>query len=318
MKQFRSPANWPTPPEGWQPPPGWQPDPKWGPAPADHQFWIDVPDSASSVDQRGKAITILALVLGGTALLLCWVPVVNNLVFFLGVLAVILGAISLAVTIRGRSTFRGMAIASLAVSILSIVGVLASQAYYQSILSSASGALRGEGSQGGTAPLVTPVAPSESADEQARPSASAAAGSSSQPLSVGSLSAVGHEYQVAVSSVRLDADEEVLAANQFNSPAAGQYVLVELSVTYTGTNEGNPWIDLSPTFVGTDARQYDAHKCGAVLNQSAMQVPTLEKGGNASYQVCMDVPPTAVAGGKIFVERTISFNDNTRVYWTTQ
>lgn len=140
-------------------------------------------------------------------------------------------------------------------------------------------------------------------------------GSAEKPLPLGTAGVVGNEYQVQVLGVKLDATEEVVANNMFNDAPEGRYVLVDLAVTYAGAGEGNPWIDLSPTFVGTDARQYDAGQCGASLDNGAMDVPTLEKGGQASYQVCMDVPVGAIEGGKIFVQRSLSMNSKARTYW---
>ena len=123
---------------------------------------------------------------------------------------------------------------------------------------------------------------------------------------------------MAVTGVKLNATDEVVANNMFNDPPEGQFVLVDIAVTYAGTEEGTPWIDLSPTFVGTDAKQYDASSCGASLAKSAIQVPTLEQGGSANYQVCMDVPVGAVEGGKIFVQESLSFNSKARTYWAVK
>lgn len=315
MMRYNPPNNWPTPPSGWQPPPDWQPDPSWGPPPENHQFWIDVPEPGFPAEQRGKAITITALILAGVALILCWVPIVNNVVFFLGLIAVVLSIVALVVTVRGRSSMRGMAIAALSVGVLSLIGVLVTQALYSSILNGISEAVGGKG-DGASQPQPTLDGRTSTPPSGAgTPKPTLTPGTVNQPLAVGTPANLGREYQVAVASVQLDGNAEVLAANRFNKPPTGQYVLLQLSVTYVGVEEGTPWIDLSPTFVGADARQYRASSCGASLNQSAMDVPTLEKGGNASYQVCMDVPAAAIEGGKIFVDETLSFNDKSRVYW---
>lgn len=311
MTRYNPPSNWPTPPSGWQPPPDWQPDPSWGPPPNDHQFWVDDLMQPPPREQRGKAVTITALILAGIALILCWIPIVNNAVFFLGLIAVVLAVIALVITLRGRSTMRGMAVASLVVGVLSLVGVLATQALYASVLDGVSGAVSGSNENGNS----TGGTSSSGSKTTEAPTPSPVAGSASKPLAIGTAAAVGDEYRVAVTSVKLNANAEVLAANQFNDAPTGQYVLVQVSVTYVGAKEGNPWIDLSETFVGTDARQYDASDCGAVVDQGDMDVPTLEKGGKATYQLCMDVPKAAIEGGKIFLEETISFNDRSRVYW---
>ena len=235
----------------------------------------------------------------------------NNAVFFLGFIAVVLAVIALVITVRGRSTMRGMAIASLIVGVFSLVGVLSTQALYSSMLDGVSDAATGSDENVSKAVETS----SSGSGTATAPTPSAIAGSVSHPLAVGTVATVGKEYQVTVTSVKLDANAEVLAANRFNDAPTGQYVLVGLTVTYIGTQEGTPWIDLSETFVGTDARQYDASDCDASVDQGVMDVPTLENGGSASYQLCMDVPTAAIEGGKIFVEQSMSFNDKSRVYW---
>lgn len=103
-----------------------------GSCPEGHQFWIE--DSSPDFvqvnaaggplnDQKGKGLSIAALVLAGVALLLCWVPIVNNVVFFLGLVAVILAIVALIIAIKSQGASRGMAIAALVVGALSMVGV---------------------------------------------------------------------------------------------------------------------------------------------------------------------------------------------------
>lgn len=92
-------------------------------------------------------------------------------------------------------------------------------------------------------------------------------------------------------------------------------MLVDLTVSYTGPEEGDPWVDLTASFVGTDSRLYAHSDCRAVVPRSAMDVPTLLPGGTASFQWCMDVPPAAIDGRQFFVEELFSFTNDGRVYW---
>lgn len=139
-------------------------------------------------------------------------------------------------------------------------------------------------------------------------------GTSSSPLNLGTFHQVGKDFRVSVTAVDLFANQAIEAANEFNSPAHGRYVLAEMNVVYLGNEEGDPWIDLRTKFLGADARQYDSSQCGAVVAHPGIFVPTLEHGGRARYQVCWDVPPAAIARGKIFVEQTFLF-DSPRIYW---
>lgn len=311
MKVYNSPDNWPRPPAGWQPHEGWHPDPAWGPAPPGHEFWIEVPETASSTEPRGKALTTTAFVLAAVAIVMCWIPILNILSFLLAISAVVMAIVALAATRRTGFPAQGLTIAALAIGGVSLIGVITFQMAY----SSASNERR----TANAAPAVTQSAIPSAHSTQPAPSSPEAVvavdGSAEKPHPLGAAAIVGNEYQVQVLSVKLNATDEVVANNMFNKPPKGRYILVDLAVTYAGAKEGNPWVDLAPTFVGTDARQYDASSCGASLDNGAMKVPTLEKGGQANYQVCMDVPVGAIEGGKIFIQKSFSMNSKSRIYW---
>lgn len=159
--------------------------------------------------------------------------------------------------------------------------------------------------------LTDPTEPTQSTEGGSAPS-----GQSSSPLALGTFGQVGRAYRVAVEVVNQNADQLIEATNEFNGPPEGRYVLVGLSVEYTGQTEGDPWIDLDVKYVGTDARQYDTYQCGAVVPEEGSEVPTLEHGGRATYQVCFDMPASAIRGGRIFVAPSFSFDDS-RVYWSS-
>lgn len=322
-KQYNSPPNWPNPPEGWTPPAGWNPDPGWGPAPEGHEFWVDdgrpdpntihpayltseqqQPERPSPEGHRatadaagGRGLAIAALAVAIVSLALCWIPIVNNVVFFLGILGLVLAFIAHRRARKGKSEGKGLAFAAILISILSLVGVIATQAFYSEILDDVGQAFE-EGVEGDSAK-------SDSDKEQE-------AEAEIQPL--GSSSSVGSEYTVAVTKVNLDADQVVERTNEFNEPPSGRYVIATLDVTYTGSEEGDPWLDLEPTFAGSDSRQYTSASCEAVVSQAAVDVPTLNDGGEATYKVCFDVPPQAIDDGTLFVEESLAL-ETSRVYW---
>jgi hypothetical protein len=135
-----------------------------------------------------------------------------------------------------------------------------------------------------------------------------------EPLSV----AVGEQfeigdYRLTVDEVTLDADEVIASVDPYNEPAVGQYVLVDLTAEYTGDAEGEPYFDLDYTFTGSDSRQYPSSNCNAVLPIDWLDLPVLENGGTVEFQVCMDVPPTAVEGGRLFVDSWSVADDEQRV-----
>jgi hypothetical protein len=283
------------------PPPG---QPAYGMPPAGFPQYGEQPPAP----RKGSGLAIAALVLGIIALVLCWVPIVNNFAAVLAVVGLALGIPALVSARRGKRTGRGMALASVILSVVAIVGVLATQALYSSVLDDVSDEINNSiESADASAGAEAEVAANDEADASAAADAVLPLGKSGQ------LS----EYTVTVDSVTQDANDVVANENQFNGPPNGQYVLVGLTVTYNGTDDGDPWIDLSTEFVGTDARKYDTSSCTAVIPNEASDVPTLLTGGTASYQVCMDVPPTAIAGGKVEVSESFSFDDS-KLVWAIQ
>lgn len=247
----------------------------------------------------GKGLAISAVVIGAISVLLCWVPIVNNMVFVLGLVGLGLAIPALVISSKRKSRAKGLSIAGLILSVISLLGVLGTQAIYSSMLDNVVESI--EDSADGV------VESSEKEAEEA---------TSSDALALGTAADIG-EYSVTVTAVNTNATEAILAVNQFNEPPAGQYVLVDVSATFNGSEEGDPWLDLGAKFIGADARQYDSSTCSVVLEKEVHDVPTLEKGGSAEFQVCMDVPAEALTDAKIFVEEGMSF-DNNRVYWAVQ
>jgi hypothetical protein len=107
----------------------------------------------------------------------------------------------------------------------------------------------------------------------------------------------------------------VAAANDFNEPPAGQYVVLQLTATYRGEDEGMPGMELTAVFHGSDAVQYADSDCSAVLPQDGMSTPTLNTGGSATFEFCLDVPPAALEGGQLAIEPTFSFSDDEAVFY---
>ena len=248
----------------------------------------------------GKGMAITALVLAIVSLLLCWVPIVNNVVFFLGTIALVLAIVAYLRARKGRAGGKGMSAAAIAISVLSLVGVIVTQILYVAVLDSVGDAINDAAD--GT------VTTSDS-DKKAEAKADV--------LPLGESTKVGDEYTVSVDAVNLNANKVIAAVNPFNEAPKGRYVLVTYSVTYAGAEEGDPWLDLTSKLAGSDARQYDSSTCTAVVPMESSDVPTLSNGGAATYQECYDVPKAAVKDAKVFVEESMSFDDN-RTYWATR
>ncbi len=254
---------------------------------------------SGSKSTAGKGLGVAALVIAIVALCLCWVPIINNFAAVLGFVALVFGVISLIVASK-KNGGKGLGVASTIIAIVSIVLVFITQAAYVKALDGLSAAIEDAGDG--------EVAASDEVLAQAQDPA--------QAQTLGQSAIIG-EYSVSIDDVNLEADKEIAEANPFNEQAEGQYVVVDLTTVYNGSEEGDPWIDLTVELVGSDARIYSTASTMAVTNNPATDVPTLTAGGEGSYQVAFDVPTAAVTDAKVRVTETLSLN-NDAVLWATK
>jgi hypothetical protein len=85
-----------------------------------------------------KVLGILAIVFGGVALIGSWVPILNNVSFFIAIISLILGVIALIVNRKNKKV---LAVVGTCLSIASIIIVLATQSMYSSAIDNASKAI---------------------------------------------------------------------------------------------------------------------------------------------------------------------------------
>jgi hypothetical protein len=275
------------------------------------QPYAPVPPYAAP-PKKGAGLAITSMVLGIIALLLSWVPIVNNLAAVLAVVGLALGIPALVFARRGTHGGTGLAITGLVTSVLAIALVIATQALYSSVIDEVERSL-----DEGIAELDQDVNGAPDAAELIDPAPAEQPAAPAAVVPLGVPAQVG-DYLVSVDAVELDGNATVADANQFNEPPTGQYVVAQLTATYTGADEGMPGWDLTTVFHGSDARQYADTDCSAVLPDDAMDAPTLNPGGVDTFQFCLDVPPAAITGGQLSVEPTVSFDDSERVFYAFQ
>lgn len=92
------------------------------------------------VSPAKSGMAIAGFVLGIIALLTSFVPIVNNLSFFLALLGIILTIIGFVGIAKGKKSGKAFAIAALIICVISCAVVLASQSAYSAALNSASSA----------------------------------------------------------------------------------------------------------------------------------------------------------------------------------
>lgn len=274
------------------------------------------PGQPSRTQQPSSGIAVTALVCGLVGLVIALIPILGIFGIALGLVAVVLGLIGRSKAKKGEAAGKGMALAgaitgTLAV-ILGIIGlVIVGNAFndLENAFDEAPPTFQPEAT-------VTPTtAETTTSDEPAPNPTEAVAGTRDNPVPLGTVASF-EDWDVSVDDVTLDATDEVVAANDFNSePENGQYVLVTLTFTYTGQGEGNSMFAFNPVLVGSDARQYETHECMAVTPNPMSDAPTLENGGTFTGSDCFDIPPEALDGARLFLEPTMSFDDEARAYY---
>lgn len=83
--------------------------------------------------KESKVLAIIALIIGILALILSWVPIVNNFAAVLAVVSAILGLIAI---IMNRKNKKTLSIVSFVISVLAFIIVLATQSMYSNAIDS--------------------------------------------------------------------------------------------------------------------------------------------------------------------------------------
>lgn len=248
--------------------------------------------------KKTNTMALVGMIIAILSILVCWIPFVGIAGVIGGIAGVVLGALGLR-KLRNDLAMggRGMALTSLIVGVLAILGGIASTALAVAAISSIDDAYTDfdqsweeamEDSEGWSEDLGEDSGTTEEEVAEA------------VHVSLGESAVVG-DYTVTVTAVNPNANDVIAAESEFNEAPAHQYMLVDLTVVYEGDVQGNPWIDLPVSFVGNDGATYDATSCFADLPVDGWDVDALDPGVSGSYQVCMDVPAEAVAGGSVGV-----------------
>lgn len=252
-----------------------------------------------SKTNAGKGLGIAALVIGIVALVLSWVPIVNNFAAILAVIALVLAIIGLGVAVKKNGS-KGLSIAGAIISVVALVVVFASQAFYVAAIDEVANGFDEAIEQAETGERAA------SDDEQQE--------ASQEALALGAVAEVG-AYEVSVDAIEPDASDSLAEAAEYYTAPSGQPVLVDLSATYRGAEEGTVWIDLNVELLGADAKVYSTSTCESMLTKGDMSQPGLSQGGTTDYQVCFDVPAEAADGATVRVGSLLDFSGDDNAVW---
>lgn len=158
----------------------------------------------------------------------------------------------------------------------------------------------------------TIVEPGSSAGSTSAPSGDAApaptesaVGTRSNPAPFGAVAKIG-DWEVKILDINKDAADIVAAENMFNdAPAEGRsFVIWSIEATYTGSESGTAWIDLSWKLVGAAGNSFGGgfdDTCGVIPDDLFEKGETFA-GGVVTGNVCVSAETSQLDGGTILVE----------------
>ena len=93
---------------------------------------------AERAGSRPRSVAaIVGLALGVLAIVMSWMPIINNFAFVIGGIGLVFAIVGLVGVLRGKKAGKGLAIAALVVNVLSIAIVLGTQSMYSAALDDA-------------------------------------------------------------------------------------------------------------------------------------------------------------------------------------
>jgi hypothetical protein len=103
-------------------------------------------------------------------------------------------------------------------------------------------------------------------------------------------------WDIKIDKVVLNANAEVKAANEYNEPPKGQYVLVTVTGTNTTADEFKDLSALYARFLGSDKKVYDETYVYTSFDDA--DLPTeAAPGGTVTHQFEFDIPASALGSG---------------------
>ena len=126
-------------------------------------------------------------------------------------------------------------------------------------------------------------------------------------------------WHLRVNSAVTNANQMVVAENQFNDkPAAGrQFFIINVTATYRGSGKSDSYSGLRMQALGRSSVAYDySDHCGVIPNEFD-ELKDVFTGGSLSGNICFSVKTSDVASLLLMVEPGFSF-DETMVFFRTR
>lgn len=246
--------------------------------------------------KQRNTVGLIALIVAIVGFVFACIPGALIVGWILLPVAFILSIVGLALS--GKT--KGTSISALILSVVgTIVGVLVflfavgsafEDAFDDDVSVSSTAEVEGEDDTDEAAPAGDATPQDEEGDDEG--SSDDVEGTRENPGELGSVIS-GEEWDVTVDSFDRDMTEEVLAENQFNDePDDGNtYAVAEVTVTYTGDDSGDPWMDLDFVYVtenGNTTAYYDTDAIGP--EPDIMDIGEMYEGASNTGNVLFEIP----------------------------
>jgi hypothetical protein len=123
-------------------------------------------------------------------------------------------------------------------------------------------------------------------------------------LKLGTFARISSNYRVAVTELKLFVGGET------------QYLAATIEAEYTGSDEGEPWGDLTVEFSRPGSRITGESDCPIDVDD-ASKPPPLAPGETGTHSVCIYLPSKKIDDGRISVEEALA-KGGRKAYWSTK
>jgi hypothetical protein len=270
---------------------------------------------------RRNPLGVASLVIGLIALAGAFIPVVNLATGYVAVVAIVLGVLALFLQGYGKLG----AVAGVLVGVGALVLSIVLAGVYSAGSTPAASSPTASSAPTSTASPASPTSPSSppgDADEPAPDVAPDATGTRDDPYPIGETIAVTDAgepvWDVELGTPTLDADAVIAATNQFNDapPAGFQYALVPVTATYTGTDVGTPWLELTVVYIAANGTEHTTADLVAAGPDPLIEAGQLAPGETGSGNEVVLVPTDGLDRG--LWRLSIGFFDGDEIFFALQ
>ncbi|WP_280498654.1 DUF4352 domain-containing protein [Nocardia cyriacigeorgica] len=189
---------------------------------------------------------------------------------------------------------------SIAAIIIAVVGTVVGFIVFLTVVSDAFD----DAFDGSDVSVATPAAPADATDSgTAGEGNQTDQGTRDNPYPLGSVITEG-DWQVTINSVTPNANDAVAAENPYNDPppAESQYLLVNVTITYTGADPQGDTPFATISYVTADGNTVNSYDNSVVAPDALDTISPLYQGASTTGNVVFAVPTASATQGTLAVK----------------